>query len=90
MERQTLVLPLQSQETDRPVVLTRALAQCRVNNQIKYQNLWLRKTRVKYVPSLGDYYLLDRTTNTIVRSFVNLENYAREISAIAPYEAIEG
>jgi hypothetical protein len=68
----------------------RALSQ-RINRHLKKQNEYLCACRENWrgYTTVGDHYVIDTSLNAIVHKHVNIEDFAREIGVIKPYECLE-
>jgi hypothetical protein len=66
-------------------VSERALIQ-RINRRIKDADHVLKCSRPRARSFVGDFYVLDVVRNAIVLQHLDLENYAREVGALEPYE----
>jgi len=69
-------------------VTTRALHQ-RINRKLEKKDQKLFKSRTQQdVSDLGDYYLIDVSSNAIVGNHIDLESLGRELGALEEYEAL--
>jgi hypothetical protein len=71
------------------IILSEAAVIKRINRKIKHDGLCLRKSRVRYRNELGDFYLVDVNRNYIDATWVDIEEYGRELSVIKPWEELE-
>lgn len=69
-------------------VTTRALMQ-RINRKLAKSHEKVRASRERLFSTLGSYYRLDTGRNFIKQHHVNLEDLARELEVIEPWEEWE-
>jgi hypothetical protein len=70
------------------MVSERALM-ARVNRSLVDSHEMVKKARGEYARrELGEFYLLDFNRNAILRQDLDLEDYAREIKVLLPYEKL--
>lgn len=70
------------------MVSERALM-ARVNRSLADSHGMVKKARGEYARrELGEFYLLDFNRNAILRQDLDLEDYAREIKVLLPYEKL--
>lgn len=62
----------------------------RVNRKLRDEAMSVRKCREasRWWPDLGDYYLVDVNCNAVLEKHLDLEGYARELSALKPIEKL--
>ena len=69
-------------------VTERALVQ-RINRALRRKGQMLRQSRGERARTdLGDYYVIDLERNVLLLSRVNLEELARELGALQPWERV--
>jgi hypothetical protein len=54
----------------------------RINRKLRWSGRTLKRTRA------GDYYVLDVERDFVAREHVSLEDYARELGALQPFEIL--
>jgi hypothetical protein len=60
----------------------------RINRILAREQRALRITRDRWRDDLGDFYILDRSQNSVVQTHVDLEVLAREMGLLRPWEKL--
>lgn len=68
-------------------VSERALTQ-RINRKLKQDGEVLRRATAANAASIGDYFIVDLTRNSIASQRVNPERLARELGVLKPWEEL--
>jgi len=73
------------------VPVRRRAVEQRITRALRKENKFaaLRKSKSAAVRSLGEYFVIDESTNGILASRFDLEEYARKLKAIAGWEYLE-
>ena len=71
------------------VCITRQAVIMRVNRKLAKDNRSLKKNRSKPDNVLGEYFVVDLMRNAVMSRDVDVEELARKIGALKPYESME-
>lgn len=81
-------MPKASSKVAKVPVTERALIQ-RINRRIHDDDLIVKKSRsARMVQDCGEYYVLDWRLNGVILTEIDLEDYAREVGALQPFEEL--
>jgi N-acetylglutamate synthase-like GNAT family acetyltransferase len=70
------------------VAVSEQAAISRINRKLSHEGEMLRKSRARWVSTVGDFYVVDRNGNFVVRRDVNPEQIARELAVLRAHETV--